>query len=348
MDTIPSKQFLDALARGSPIYDVATLNRYVRDDLEMIRAVDPDLIVGDFRLSLSVSARLAKVSYAAIANAYWSPDFSVGAFPLPSLPLTRWMPLGVASRVFGLARAAAFAMHCKPLNRVRLEHGLPSLGKDLRKVYTDADHVLYADLPTMFPIQNLSPGHRFLGPILWSPPDTKPPWWADLPIDLPIVYLTLGSSGSTRLTDLALSALADEPVSVLVSVAGGKLANPAPSNAFVADYLPGAEAAKRAALVICNGGSPTSQQALAAGTPVLGIAANMDQFLNMRAVEAAGAGLVLRADRVGAKDIRDNVRALLASEQHRAAARKLAREIAECHAGERFARFVADLDLHRR
>src|SRR5438552_3735831 len=58
--SIPVQQFLDALAKGSPLYDAETLRWYVRDDLELIRETAPDVIVGDFRLSLSVSARIAK------------------------------------------------------------------------------------------------------------------------------------------------------------------------------------------------------------------------------------------------------------------------------------------------
>ena len=49
------------------------------------------------------------------------------------------------------------------------------------------------------------------------------------------------------------------------------------------DYLPGIDAAARFNLVICNDGNPTAQGALAAGVPVLEIACNMDQFLNMAA-----------------------------------------------------------------
>ena len=38
-------------------------------------------------------------------------------------------------------------------------------------------------------------------------------------------------------------------------------------------------------------------QALTAGVPVIGIANNLDQFLNMQALERIGAGITLRADR---------------------------------------------------
>ena len=313
LHSISSAQFLGALAKGSPVYDVETLRAYVSEDLKLIHSVKPDLIVGDFRLSLSVSARLAGIPYAAISNAYWSPYYARKGYPLPVLPITRFLPLAVANALFQLARPLAFGAHCKALNRVRQEHGMASLGSDLRRIYTDADHTLYADSPRMFPTENLPPHHRYLGPIIWSPPVALPEWWNKLPPDRPVIYLTLGSSGQASLTQVVLDALADLPVTVVASMAGAAMAPRCPANVYLADYLPGAEAAARSKLVVCNGGSPTSHQALAAGVPVLGIASNMDQFLNMRAITEANAGAVMRADRLRASNVRRLVLQLLAS-----------------------------------
>ncbi len=339
--SISSAQFLRALASGNPVYDAQTLRAYVQQDLELMEQAQPDLVVGDFRLSLSVSARLAGVPYAAVTNAYWSPCYPVRRFPLPALPMTRFLPLVVARQLFQLAQPIAFGLHCGPLNRVRQEHGLPSLGSDLRRVYTDADHTLFADVPAMFPTVDRPASHHYLGPILWSPPVALPAWWDQLPADRPIVYLTLGSSGPSPLLHMTLQALAEQPVTVIASTAGAVVPPGLPANVHAADYLPGMQAAARASLVICNGGSPTSQQALAAGVPVLGIASNMDQFLNMGAVVAARAGTVLRADRVNHADVRGAVSHMLADSRFAAGAGKLASEFATLDAPARFAAFVA-------
>lgn len=328
LTSIPSERFLRALADGAPVYDAATLRAYVCDDLALIERFEPDLIVGDFRLSLSISARLANVPYATITNAYWSPFFRVDHFPLPSLPITKRLPLPLAQALFRLAQPLAFRLHCQPLNQVRREHGLPSLGSDLRRVYTDADFTLYADIPSLFPMDALPPTHHYLAPILWSPPVTLPDWWARLPGDQPVIYVTLGSSGQARLLPTVFEALADLPVTVIAATAGAPTAPPLPANVRVADYLPGTEAARRAQLVICNGGSLTSQQALAAGVPVLGIAGNMDQFLNMNPITAAGAGLTLRADRLTATAVRHCARQLIDTPAPPAAAKAIARDMA--------------------
>ena len=57
------------------------------NDLALIKSYRPDLIVGDFRLSLSISARVAGIPYAAISSAHWSPYYRHAAYPMPVLPL---------------------------------------------------------------------------------------------------------------------------------------------------------------------------------------------------------------------------------------------------------------------
>ncbi|MFK7976869.1 MAG: glycosyltransferase, partial [Halioglobus sp.] len=98
----------------------------------------------------------------------------------------------------------------------------------------------------------------------------------------------------------------------------------APPNAFLAEYLSGDEAASVASLVICNGGSPTTQQALDRGLPVLGLAGNLDQFLNMNMVERTGAGLCLRAARTTEKEIQYAVTRLLSDTAYHNAAANVA------------------------
>lgn len=340
LNSISSQQFMRSLAWGTPVYNLPTLRGYVAEDLDLIARVKPDLIVGDFRLSLSVSARLVGIPYATITNAYWSPHIRNMPFPLPVLPLSRFMPLAIAQPLFDAFKMQAFGLHCRPLNRLREEHGLPPFGNDIRLAYTDADHTLYADAPAMFPTDRLPSHHRFLGPILWSPPMPEPPWWHELPTDKPIVYVTLGSSGSQRLLHRVLDTLAQQPVTVIASTAGAPLPPTLAPNVHVSHYLPGTEAAARSSLVICNGGSPTSQQALAAGVPVLGIAGNMDQFMNMVALVRAGAGEMLRADRAGAQPLRAAVARLLHQGDYRRQAGLLARSFTNPDSGQCFRDFV--------
>lgn len=334
IQSIPSEQFMRALKTGSPIFDADTLRRYVADDLRVIEQVQPDVVVGDLRLSLAVSAVKAGVPYLNMINAYWSP-YAATRYPMPELPMTRFLPLSVARAIFHVVRPMVFKQHTKPLNRIRREYGLASLGDDLRTIYTWGDHTLYADVPELAPLEGLPEHHHFIGPVMWSPNTALPAWWDDVPDDQPIIYATFGSSGRADLMHAVLAAAADLPVTVIAATAGRVSITDAPRNALIADYLPGDAAAARASVVVCNGGSPTTHQALAAGTPVLGIASNMDQHLNMALICNAGAGLILRSDRADKADIRTALARLTGDDAYNAAAGRMRDALARYDAPSR-------------
>lgn len=340
--SIPSEQFLRALTKGSPVFDLKTLEAYVREDLAIIGEISPDIIVGDFRLSLSVSARVAHIPFLTITNAYWSP-YAKMDFPIPEHLLAKVLGVPIAQTVFNLVRPLAFAYHALPLNSLRRRYGLAHLGYDLRRIYTEADVTLYADIPELIPTTDLPANHHYIGPIIWSPAVQFPPWWDKLPPDKPLLYVTLGSSGQGKLLPMVLNALKALPVTVIVATAGQIKMESMPENAYAADFLPGNEASARANLVICNGGSPTTQQALVNGKPVLGIASNMDQHLNMRAIQAAGAGVLLRAGKINAKMIGQRVKQLLGNHTYTDNAIKLAAYYSRYSAKDRFAGLISNL-----
>ena len=324
--SIPAAQFRDALAKGDPLYDYATLDRYRKEDLELLDRVKPDFVVGDFRLSLAVSAAQAKVPYANITNAHWSP-YAPPFYPLPEHPMIKVFGVAVSEVLFKLARPAVFAFHARALNRLRRDHGLSPLGS-LRAVYTEADHTLYGDVPGLIPTTDLPPNHHYIGPLNWSPDIPRPDWWDRLPKDSPKVYVTFGSSGQVELLPGLVAALADLAPVILVATAGRCDATQFGDGVWAADYLPGSEAIRRCDLVVCNGGSAQVYQSLAEGVPVLGIASNMDQYSTMGYVERQGSGILMRAGRCNAAAVASEARRLLAEPGFKAAARAMATEFA--------------------
>jgi len=343
--SMPTPTFLRRLAAGVPMHDTETLRGYVGEDLATIRDVRPDLIVSDFRFSLVASARLARVPLVTVANAYWSPfGRQTFMFPEYDYPLSRVVGDRVARRLFARFRNVGFAAHTRPLNTVLRERGLPGIGGDIRHMYTAGDYTAYADIPELMPTFDLPPTHRYIGPVLWSPAVGLPGWWADLPGDRPVIYATPGSSGDADMLRVVLDALSDLSVTVIGATAGRAALMPLPSNAFVADFLPGIEAARRSALVICNGGSPTTYQALSGGVPVLALASNnMDQHLNMEAVVGAGAGLVLRSRGVTGEAIRSSVERMLTEERFRLRAGELAEHSRSCDEQLRFSSLIEEV-----
>lgn len=331
-----------ASAKGKPIYSTAVLERYVGQELALFAQVKPDAVVGDFRLSLSTSTALARIPFAMLINAYWSPHAVRDVFPVPDHPMVRLVGEKMAAKFFPRVMPKVFAAFAKPINTVRKRHGLAPIGS-LLEVLTHGDRTLFPDTPTLVPTAGAPPTQVYLGPVLWSPHVPLSPWWNDVPDTKPIVYVTLGSSGKHDRLPVVLRALAKLDVSVLLSTAGRDLPADRPSNVFAAAYLPGDRAVARAALVISNGGSTTGYQALAGGVPVLGIASNIDQFLAMTAIAAAGAGLLLRAGTLKETAVCDAVGRILRETTFAQSARAVANDFAHYNSAQRFESEISKL-----
>jgi len=331
--TIDGARGLAALAKGDRLYDTATLTSYVEDELRVFDAVKPDLVVGDFRLSLAVSTKLAGLHCASLINAYWSPFAERDGFPVPDHPIVRLVGVERAERYFPQAMPRVFAHFAAPLNALRKRHGMPE--QSLLEQLCFGDSVLYPDLPELCPVSNAPPTHHYLGAIPWSPDvPLAGPLLAGDPSH-PLVYVTLGSSGDGSALDTLLSGLAGLPIRGVLATAGKRAPRRVPTNFRVAEFVPGDALARHARFVVTNGGSATGYQALAAGAPVLGIPSNLDQYLSMKAITRAGAGLMLRSA------------SLTRSEVERAAIR-LCEEVALRQRAAELGQRFAQLDCHAR
>ena len=333
--TMVPQTFLDRLRAGATLYRLDELERYVAADRELLRQTEPAVVVGDFRLSLGIAAPLHGVHYMNVTNAHWSPYRGQWSFPLPEHVLGRILGQHLGQRVFDAVRPAVFAWHARPVNRLRRRHGLPALG-NLLSVYTQGDTVLYSDIPELAPTYAAPGTHHYLGPLGAQPTQTLPTWADQIPDDASAVYVNLGSSGRADLLPELLGGLAQHPGAVLAATAGRIDLPPRAGHIRVEKYLPGDWAAAHSAVVVCNGGSAPVYQALRQGTPVVGIASNLDQFLMMQAVERAGAGLLLRSGPCRGAAVAQAVERVRSDPRYRQAAQALARSITRFDPATRF------------
>jgi MGT family glycosyltransferase len=154
---------------------------------------------------------------------------------------------------------------------------------------------------------------RLVGPGIWEPEPDGP---RDSPRDeRPLVLVTCSTEfqNDGRLVEVALAALADEPVRVVVTTAS---IDPAtfrpPPNARVERFLPHGPLLREAACVVCHGGMGITQKALAAGVPVCVVPFGRDQLEVARHVEQAGAGTRLLPRRLTPERLRVAVREAMA------------------------------------
>lgn len=339
--TIDKEQGLKALAKGERMYDEKTLERYVEDELRVIDEVKPALIIGDFRLSLAVSAPLRGVHCASLINAYWSPYAVRERWPVPDHPIVRLVGIELAQKYFPQAMPKVFAHFAAPLNRLRKRHGLPEF-ETLSHQLCFGDSVLYPDVPELCPVAGAPPSHHFLGAVQWSPPVASPPNLSGDPAR-PLVYVTLGSSGDVGALPTVLEALADLPIRGVLATAGRAAPSRVPSNFETADFMPGALLAQQARFVVTNGGSASGYQALAHGVPLLGIPSNLDQYLTMACVTRRGAGITLRSGGITRDEVKRAAVRLLDAPAIKRAAEDVATYFAAYDFHQRFETWLSNL-----
>jgi UDP:flavonoid glycosyltransferase YjiC (YdhE family) len=337
--TMDKNKFLSSAEKGKSFYTEKLLRQYVDADIQLIQAVKPDIIIGDARFSLAVSAPVCNVPYAALINAYWSPFAVRDSFPMPDHPLVRLFGEKLAARYFPQALPAIFARFTQPLNRARQQFGLPPVGS-LLEMLTWGDFTLYPDAAEFIPLKDKPDTHIFLGPILWSPDMELPAWWNDVDLSRPLIYANMGSSGNVKLLPTILKGLRDLPVTVMAATAGRWDTTLHQENVYNCEFVPGDIAAQRSALVICSGGASTAYQALHQGVPVLGIPTHFDQYLSMTAIEGAGCGILLRGGSLTAEKVRQAASMILETSAYREAALRIKQVFSQYNAADRFSSFL--------
>lgn len=295
LNCIDAAKFEQIVVHAFPIYDARTFDEHIQEDIQLIEKIKPDLVIGDFRHSLTVSCRVRNIKYINLTNAYWHPDTRL-RFPLPEAPIVRILGEGPARILLGLFLPLAlkisffrmtFALR-KSLRKANLTF------TDYRQIITDGDVVLYCDTPELVPLKKQLSHEMFIGPLIWSMPVEVPDWWKNLNPNKRRIFLTLGSSGNADSLPMIIQALGALDIEIIVALAGKRPELPTMQNVFVTDFVPIEAACQNADLVICNGGSPLVHAALSYGVPTIGIVCNNDQLLNMAHIQQRGAGILLR------------------------------------------------------
>ena len=242
---------------------------------------------------------------------------------------------GVPHARVGISLAAveegALDIAAETVDDLRTSAGLPE--------DREGDRIRQSPYLTVFPESFEYPGEaspprvlRFRDPNASEVSEPLPNWWSGR--EGPLVYITLGSVAAamplaTRVFPIAIEAAADLPARVLLTL--GRLGDPSafdplPPNVRVERWVPHANVVAAADVVVCHGGSGTVLGTLAAGLPQVVVPLFADQPYNAERVAAIGAGLAVapRAD-----SIRAAVMHLLDQGSFRAAAQRVAREMAE-------------------
>jgi UDP:flavonoid glycosyltransferase YjiC (YdhE family) len=199
------------------------------------------------------------------------------------------------------------------LNSVRATAGAPALSSVV-DIFGRAPLTLaYTAEPFEYPRSDWPASVRLVGASNWEPETQAPFWIRDLRQPVVLVTTSTEYQGDDRLLQVALDAMAGEPVTVVAtSPAGRSVELRVPPNARVERFVPHGPILKVAACVVCHGGMGITQKALSAGVPVCVVPFGRDQPEVARRVEVARAGTRLPAGRLNPARLREAVRQAMA------------------------------------
>jgi UDP:flavonoid glycosyltransferase YjiC (YdhE family) len=322
--TQPRDDLLARLHQGKSVFTHESLKKAVDIDLALLKQLRPDVVVGDFRCSLGISAPLSGVPYICVTNAVWTPYYAGSLEPPDSFILTKILGKRICRLLVPIAQQAVFRHYAAPFNRIRKQAAL-AVQDDIRRCMSEADLTLLADLPEFAPSMNLPSYMKYVGPIVWEPDIADPEELNTLSADKPVVYLTLGSTGGASLEELA-RAMSERDWQVICTT-GGRSVGQLPESCIAVPFANGVRMCQLADVVVCHGGNGTLYQSLSAGTPVVGLPAFHDQEYNMQQVECLGVGISIPPGRRVLRSLPDAVARVLDDPEARSKANALSRKL---------------------
>lgn len=332
---------LDKARKSGSSYDDATVRNYIEAEIKLIEDRIPDVVVGDFRLTLSISTEVCQVPYVSILNGYWTNYYGARHTAPPSMRIVSILGPSLADFAFPLLRSIFLKIAARPFNRERKRRGL-SPCSNLFDVMQSNDLNLIVDIPTYTPQHNLPEHFHFVGPIVWEPSLPPPEWLRSLDKNRPVIYFTMGSTGFEKFFTVAVDLFADTRYQVIFTKGGMKLHAARPANFFIEDYAPGLKLMEVSSLVVCHGGNGTIYQALSRGVPIIGMPTMHDQWFNMERVEDLGVGIKLDEKKFRPEHLANAVERILADETFSKKIEPLRKEMAQYDAPRNAANLISD------
>lgn len=336
--SIESALFLKHLAKGTLPYTDKVVEAQVINDIKLIEDVNPDLVVGDFRLSLAISAKVKNIPYINISNATWHPRVLLPVL-VPDLKIVRLFGEKWCRQIFKLIRPSLYRKLALPYVRVAKKFG-QLVPTDIQSLYVSGDYTFYSDSASLVRVPNLEKNHFVAGPILSSLPGGN---FTDpfLGSELPRVIISLGSSGELRLTEKLVDILKNLPVNFYVATGGANYKSIENlKNVHAADFLPLETLLKKTQLLICNGGSASGYLSLSNGVPFVAIPSNLDQFNFTELVCQKGAAIQLRIEKMNSHTLTKTVQMMLANDSYTRAAMDIKASIRKENANGVFSQLV--------
>jgi UDP:flavonoid glycosyltransferase YjiC (YdhE family) len=281
------------------------LDRFVKEEVNLLNRIKPRAVITGFRPTMSVSTKVAKVLlvwvFSAVASdMYFEKSLATVPFGIyRKIPLLKLLPKSLRNRIVAYV-AYNFPVRLKNWNKVMKRYGLKSFSSPIKVVRGDFN--LMSDAPELFPKFNeddLPPYYGFCGPLLMEETAFKMPESVkqfQRKKKRPLILVSMGSSGSPEVLKDIISGFMDRPYDLFVAtstIIEKKDIPYIPKNVIVEKYLPFAQVASMADVAVIHGGTGTVYTTAMCGVPFVGIPMFHEQQFNLENLARHGCGIVL-------------------------------------------------------
>jgi MGT family glycosyltransferase len=283
----------------------------IADVQAAIAEVEPDCVLIDINCQGAATVAEARRRPWAMWTPYFmplpsrdAPPFGLGIHPRSDL-VGRIRDALLAKVVLGPPERQA----ARSVNPLRARFGLAPFRRGTELWAVAPLNLYFTAEPFEYPRSDWPDSVRLIGPGTWQP-SAEPPAWLD-GLQRPLVLVTLSTEfqDDGKLAAVALKALANENVDVVITTAAVDPAGfTVPANARVERFIPHGPLIDRAACVVCHGGMGITQRALGAGVPVCVVPFGRDQLEVAGHVTRCDAGTRLAVQRLRPERLRAAVR----------------------------------------
>jgi len=337
--TVDPKIVLDRARKGRlDIYNYDLLKEHISEETSLYKAYKPDLILGDYRMTLRTSCLLNNIPLVMIKNAMWTDYYSIKLRTPESSILTKLFGRKLVDPIIPYIANFIFSYDIRVFNKLHKELGLRRLNNIHNVIEGDIN--LLADLPDYAPTDHLPQDHIYIGPIVWEPTVAFPERLKSLDPNRPTIYFTMGSTGFPKFFERAKEIFGTSDYQCIVTTAGMVQLSSVPDNFYVFDYLPGSKVMEISDVVVCHGGNGTLYQALIAGTPIIGIPTFGDQEYNLDRIVSLGTGISLSETNFKPADLSNAVNEILRNDSYKINAVKYQNELRDYNGPQKGANMI--------
>ncbi|GAB4528794.1 MAG: hypothetical protein Tsb0014_10360 [Pleurocapsa sp.] len=306
LSTACPQRIYQRLRQGKMMYLTEDLLDYYRQDERLIRAIQPDIIVSEFRFTALAVAKKMSIPTVGITDGTCHPNFKSDRTVPDPFARQSWMPLWLLDWI------AQYTVVGDLINKQTVQY-LSKSWQEAATIYgveklptffdyaSQGDICLLADHPALINIKPLRPQDLYTGVLFWENPDLLPPEITQLNPLKKTVYICLGTQEAlaTNFLDTYVGKLLQQNVRVIVSRGRRSLqltiSHP---NLLVFDFINERKLLPLVDVMVCPGGAMSTYQALGSGVPLMVLPAHANQHFYAEAIASRKLGYFLRPSRL--------------------------------------------------